>query len=146
MISAKKRYKYLIRARNYHFSQFRTWMVFFITINGGLLVAYGQNGLRYSEKILIVVLGYIASFLFHCSAKGYRYWSTNFTTLINHCEKNGTPGIIPVRVYSCFANKSKNKCILSPLKTANISTSKIVSLFAFILTYGWGDIAYFIRI
>jgi hypothetical protein len=109
-------------------------MVFFITINGGLLVAYcdfkGDSG-------LILSLGYIAAFLFYCSAKGYHYWTTNFIRRLidyesrNVVDDNG-------RVYSAIANKENGMSYFWPLKAANISTFKVVILFAYVLTYAWG--------
>ncbi|MDR2577504.1 MAG: hypothetical protein LBC70_01650, partial [Chitinispirillales bacterium] len=138
-----KRYEYLIAARNYHYTQYNVWMAFFITISGGLFVGYysllGNDG-HSLEKGMVALLGYIVAFLFYCSSKGYHYWITNFATLINDYEQN-TWLDKKDRVYFVIANKgSADECLnyFCPLKGANISTTKIVSLLAYLLTYAWG--------
>lgn len=94
MLKNDKRYKYLINARNNHFTLSNTWMVFFVTINGALFVAYytmlgkGSN----LEKFIILSFGYIAALLFHCAAKSYHYWNDNFI-LINSYFCNSLPNI-----------------------------------------------------
>jgi len=140
----KSRYDYLIDARNHHYVQYHVWMLFFITINGGLFITYanllkdGDAG-RF-EKITILLLGYVAAFLFFCSSKGYHYWITNFATLIHHYEREKYKTSDKF-VYFVIANKENCDeyiTYLNPLKGANISTTKMISMFAAVLTYGWG--------
>jgi len=136
MINNKKRYDYLIEAHNFHYSQFNIWMAFFIVINGGLLAAYCSDGLNSNnEKMCILILGYVASFLFHCCSKSYNFTLANATKLIyDHEEKNVRYD--HYRVYSCLIEK--NNHYFHPLKGANIKIAKVVTLFSFILTYAWG--------
>jgi len=139
MFDNEKRYKYLIEAFYYHSSQFNLWMAFFIAINGGLLLAYTSDGLKCAkfEKILIVILGYIASLSFHCGSKGYRFYIKNFLNLIRDHEKkyikNADDG-----VHFCFKMSQKWTDYFHPTRPANILVFKIVSLFSFFLTYAWG--------
>jgi hypothetical protein len=141
----EKRYDYLIGARNHHYIQYHVWMALFIGINGALFAAYYNLSTKIDtppnfEKLLILLLGYVAAFLFYCSSKGYHYWITNFTRLIHDYENKKWPDNKD-RVYFSIANKTEaDKCCsyLCPLKGANISTTKIISLFALILTYSWG--------
>ena len=59
-------YDYPIDAIRYHFKQFNVWVAFFVAINGGLLIAYSSMDLNLNlERILILLLGYVTSFLFH---------------------------------------------------------------------------------
>ena len=94
------------------------------------------KGKLFFEKTLVIVFGYIISLLFHLSSKGYYYWITNFITLItNHEESNMD---IEYRVYSVFANKDANNNYFLPTFGANISTSKIVCVLSYLLTFPWG--------
>lgn len=146
MLNNEDRYKHLIDARNYHFTQYNIWMAFFIGINSALFVAYysllkeNYSLLKENynlEKIVILLFGYIAAFLFYCSAKGYHYWINNFVNLLIDYE-NKNVRYDNDRVYSCIASKKNKFSYFKPLKAANISTFKIVILFAYLLTYGWG--------
>ena len=139
---AKKRYKYLIEARNYHYTQFNIWMAFFLAIIGALFMAYSELSSTdknlFAEKILVSVSGYVVSLLFHLSSKGYYYWITNWITLIMKHEKDFMSSCDYERVYSCFANKKINNNYLCPMSGANISTSKIVCFLSYLFTFAFG--------
>jgi len=139
-ITAKERYKYLVNARNYHYSQFNIWMAFFIAIIGALLVAYSNLPKAadnlFAEK-LVLAFGYVVSMLFHLSSKGYYYWITNWITLIREHEEKFMPDDLD-RVYSCFANEKENNNYLCPTSGANISTSKIVCFLSYLFTFAFG--------
>ncbi len=140
----EKRYKYLVNARNYHYTQFNVWMGFFIVIVGASFFAYGklmemeinQNRDLFFEKIIVIALGYFISLLFHLSSKGYYYWITNFINLIMDHEKSNMNE--DYSVYSVFANKKTNNNYFKLTSGANISTSKIVCLLSYLLTFPWG--------
>jgi len=132
----KYRYENLIKTFQFHYSQFNIWMAFFIIISGGLFAAYYSNGFNsFNEKILILLFGYIVSFLFHCCAKSYRFCVINFSKLIyDHEERNVQCDYD--RVYSCLIEPDNH--YYHPLKGVNMSISKIIALFSFLLTYAWG--------
>jgi hypothetical protein len=142
-ITPQKRYKYLIEARNYHYAQFNIWMAFFLAIIGALFMTYGnlssaEDKDLFAEKILVSVFGYMVSLLFHLSSKGYYYWITNWIKLIMDCENKFASSFDFYRVYSCFANKKANNNYCSPIKGANISTSKIVCFLSYLFTFAFG--------
>lgn len=143
--SAKERYEIIIRARNFHYENFNKWLTYFYVAIGSLFIGYctilsskldpnNQNLLEY----LILGLGFLISLLWYWSSKGYYYWSINFISLINHYEK----GILKLpkneRIYSAFANKKLQNNYYNPISGANISTSKIAILFAFLIANVWG--------
>jgi len=132
----KYRYENLIKYHQFYYSQFNIWMAFFTLINGGLLVAYCSKSLNsFQEKVLIILFGYIASFLFHCCAKSYRFFLANSFMLIHDHEDRNVQCDYD-RIYSCLI--VSNKHYFHPLKGANISIQKIITLFSFLLTYAWG--------
>lgn len=140
----KDRYKHLINARNFHYENFNKWMTYFYVAIGALFVGYysiitSVKCLR-MEEISISVLGFITSLLWYWSSKGYYHWNINFITLVNECEKNDLKLKDEERVYFVFANKKSQNDYINPISGANISTSKISILFAFIITVVWGVI------
>ena len=145
-ISIEDRYKLLINARNFHYENFSKWLTYFYLAIGALFIAYynvcSSNTIKEDKRELlefsIVLLGYISSLLWYWSSKGYYYWNINFITLVNYYEKNILKLPENERVYFVFANKKEQNNYISPIKGANISTSKIAILFAFIITTFWG--------
>ncbi|MCL2182987.1 MAG: hypothetical protein FWB85_05920 [Chitinispirillia bacterium] len=135
MLDDKERHRYLIENHRFFFNQFNVWVVFLIAINGGLLLAYASDGLKdlVFEKVLITVLGYLASLVFHCSCKGLRRYASHFIDLLDkHEEKRFHP---EDRIYTP-TNVRGN--IYNPTMPANISPMRVVMLFSFLLTYAWG--------
>jgi len=122
--------KYLIKAIRYHFTEYSLWMAFFITINGGLLVAYRSKGLKPLEKILILVLGYIVSILFRYSSEDFKSCIARISQSIEKFKGNDVP-------YSNSDGKTNNY-YYEPLRHTKVSTTRIVSLFARVLMYAWG--------
>ena len=140
-LTPKERYDYLINARNFHYDNFNKWMTYFYVAIGVLFVGYYTISTEDNmdiEKISLLILGYITSLFWYWSSKGYYFWNINFITLVNDCEKN-TLKIKKKnkRVYSVFANKKTQNNYLNPISGANISTSKIAILFAFIVSVVW---------
>lgn len=140
-LTPKERYDYLINARNFHYDNFNKWMTYFYVAIGVLFVGYYTISMEDNmdiEKITLLLLGYITSLFWYWSSKGYYFWNINFITLVNDCEKN-TLKIKKKnkRVYSVFANKKTQNNYLNPISGANISTSKIAILFAFIVSIVW---------
>lgn len=140
-LTKKEHYQYLINARNFHYDNFNKWMTYFYVAIGALFIGYytiaKEKGLE-DEKIILLLLGYISSLFWYWSSKGYYFWAINFITLINNCEKKSLKLKKKKRVYFVFANRKKNNNYFNPLKGANISTSKVAILFAFMISIAWG--------
>ena len=139
-LTSLERYNYLINARNFHYENFNKWITYFYVAIGALFVGYYTIVSKEEmmiEKIIILVLGYITSLLWYWSSKGYYYWNINFITLINDCEEKLLKLKKEKRVYFVFANKKTQNNYLDPISGANISTSKIAILFAFIVALVW---------
>ncbi len=139
VLSQKERYQYLINARNFHYENFNKWMTYFYVAIGALFVGYyniaSQKNMD-KEQIILLLLGYVASLFWYWASKGYYFWNINFITLVNNCEEK--LGLTKdKRVYFVFANKKTQNNYISPTSGANISTSKIAILFAFIVTIAW---------
>ena len=136
-----ERYKFLINARNFHYENFNKWTTYFYVAIGALFVGYytliAQENEYLTETIALLVLGYITSLFWYWSTKGYYYWNINFITLVNDCEKELLELKPKERVYFVFANKKNENNYWSPIRGANISTSKIAILFSFIVTLVW---------
>jgi len=140
--TVKDRYEYLIRARNFHYDNFNKWTTYFYIAIGALFVGYCT--LLNAEKDtslpikMVLILGYFTSLLWYWSSKGYYYWNINFITLVNECEEKDLDLKKDERVYFTFANKNTQNNYFIPTSGANISTSKIAILFAFIVSIFWG--------
>lgn len=132
-----KTFDRLINARNFHYQNFSIWMTFFIVIIGALFVGlYNIDSSKNNIPVLfILICGYISSFCFFISAKGYVYWETNWISLIHKYEEKLND---EDKIYSVFADKDCNKNVLNPFAGANFSTSKIVLFLAFCVTICWG--------
>ena len=142
-----ERYKLLINARNFHYSNYSKWATYFYVAIGALFVAYytlksspnQDNLLEYILlEYILLILGYLVSLFWYWSCKGYYYWNINFITLVNNYEEKILKLEKEERVYFVFANTETQNNYFNPLSGANISTSKVTILFAFIVTVVWG--------
>ncbi len=139
----EERYKALINARNFHYDNFSKWMTYFYIAIGALFVGYctiissDKAGDLIMLEYLLIVMGFIASILWYWSAKGYYYWNIHFISMINYYERDVLKFDEKERVYLVFANKDTQNDYCSPVSGANISTSKIAILFAFLVTCCW---------
>jgi len=116
---------YPVKAIRYHFTEFNIIVGIFVAINGGLLVAYSGDGLKEDDfaKILITILGYIASGLFFCCSGIYNLCIINLSILLKkHFEKK-------TEDYLDYTY---------PLRYAKVSTTYIVLIFSAILMLVWG--------
>jgi len=118
----------LIDAIRYHFGQFNLWTVFFVTINGGLFIAfYSKNeGWGCYEKILLFTAGYFVSFLLFCCSRIYSLCINNMMREF----KNKNPR------YAEDTNEYR-RCFYS-LGYTRMSTTKIVYMFSSVLMFSWG--------
>jgi hypothetical protein len=140
-LTLEERYKILIQARNFHYENFNKWMTYFYVAIGAIFVGYCTfSSSNNNEKLEynLTLLGYLVSILLYWSAKGYYYWNINFITLVNYYEEKLLKFKKTERVYFVFANTKTQNNYFNPISGANISTSKITILFAFIITIFWG--------
>jgi hypothetical protein len=144
--TAKERYDFLIKAKNFHYDNYNKWLTYFYVAIGALFVGYytlttSNTDNKFKDELLILIsLGYIVSLLWYWSSKGYYFWNINFITLVNDCEEKDL-GLSPEnRVYYTFANKKTQNNYLNPIGGANISTSKIAIFFSFLIALVWGTL------
>lgn len=144
-LTHEDRYKILIEARNFHYNNFSKWLTYFYVAIGAIFIGYctllsSEREIKDIEtlEIMILILGYIVSIFWYLSAKGYYHWNINFISLVNHYEQNLLKYPNEHRVYFVHANKNRENNYWCPASGANISTSKIAILFAFIISLFWG--------
>ena len=140
-----KQYERLINARNFHYNNFNKWLMAFYAIIGALFIAFytinKEEASNFHTELFIAIMGYIVSIACYLSGKGYYYWEINWIKLIHHFEKKYlATNDNDVRVYSVMANKEANNSIWHPVKGANISTSKLALLIAFLTVIAWGGV------
>lgn len=152
-LSAKDKYEILIKARNFHYENFNKWMTYFYVAIGSMFIGYctllsKDKGCADSQcqnlvQYVIPFIGYIISILWFWSSKGYYYWNINFISLVNYYERDILKLPKEERVYFVFSNKDEQNKYYSPISGANISTSKVAILFAYIVTFIWGSLLCF---
>ena len=131
-------YKIAISARNFHFSNFNKWMIYYYVAVAAIFVAfYTIKTDDNSLKVSLVLLGFIVSVLWHLSCKGYYFWIKNWAYQIKRFEENIKN---ENKVYSVFSNhvKRKENNLFNPIQSANISTSKLTLILSFIVSIIWG--------
>ena len=129
-----ERYKLVVAARNFHYSNFQKWLTYFYVANAALFVGYQHlEGM----KIPLLILGVVSGLLLYWSSKGYYFWNINFIMLVNYYEKELLGWKKNERVYSMFANKKEQNNFFRPYSGANFSTSKIAVFFGFIIASSW---------
>ena len=143
--TTKERYELVIKARNFHYENYSKWMTYFYVAIGSVFIAYytlssKEDTLTDKQLLLmaLAILGFSISLLWYLSCKGYYYWNIHYITLINYYERDVFKWPVEQRVYFVFANKTNNNNYISPIRGANISTSKAAILFSFIVTVFWG--------
>lgn len=149
--SLKERFELLIKARNFHYENYSKWMTYFYVAISALFVAFYTIASKpeteiqdkYLLEISLLILGYTVSLLWYWSSKGYYYWNINFICLVNYYETDIFKWNDKERVYSVFYDKSLQNNYTSPISGANISTSKIAILFAYIISNFWGFLFFY---
>ncbi len=147
ILTLKDKYEILIKARNFHYENFNKRMAYFYVMIGSIILGFSyiiskdsNYSKNYEKEILILtVIGFIISLLWHWANKGYYYWNINFITLINHYEKNILKLKESERLYFVFANKTVQNNYLNPLEGANISTSKISIILSYLFALFFGS-------
>lgn len=129
-------YKIAINARNTTYDNLHKWMTFYYVAVGAIFIAYYTISDDKQIKILLTILGFITSVVWHLSCKGYYFWILNWINVIGHIE-NKLPETM--RVYFIFSEdveKDKND-LFNPRKPANISTAKITIFFSLLIAITW---------
>jgi len=125
---------YLIDATRYHFGQFNVWTMFFVTINGGLFVAFYSKDTweKLNEHILIFITGYIISFLFFCCSRIYNLCINNLSDEINNMMNNFK------KKYQKYAEDTNkyHKCYFV-LEYTKKATTIIVNIISCVLMCSW---------
>lgn len=145
------RFELLIKARNFLYENFSKWMTYFYVAISALFIAFftitSKSTVEVQDKKLfefaLLSFGYIISLLWYWSSKGYYYWNINFISLVNYYETEVFKWAKQERIYKVFYDKSLQNNYGSPIRGANISTSKIAILFAFIITNFWGFLLFY---
>lgn len=149
--SMKERFELLIKARNFHYENYNKWMTYFyIAISAVFVSFFAVVSKKESEienkqllEFSILILGYIISLLWYWSSKGYYYWNINFISLVNYYETDVFKWKPKERVYKIFYDKSLQNNYVNPISGANVSTSKIAILFAYIVSNFWGFLFFY---
>jgi len=149
--SLKERFELLIKARNFHYENYSKWMTYFYVAISALFIAFFTIASKpdtdvqdkYLLEISLLLLGYVVSLLWFWSSKGYYYWNINFISLVNYYETEIFKWAKEERVYKVFYDKSLQNHYGSPIGGANISTSKIAILFAYIISNFWGFLLFY---
>lgn len=149
--SIKERLELLIKARNFHYENYNKWMTYFYVAISALFVSYfavvskKENEIENRQLLesSILILGYIISLLWYWSSKGYYYWNINFISLVNYYETEIFKWKPKERVYKIFYDKSIQNNYANPISGANVSTSKIAILFAYIVSNFWGFLFFY---
>lgn len=147
----KDRFELLVKARNFHYENYNKWMTYFYVAISALFISFfaiaSKKESEIEDKALLDIslrlLGYIVSLLWYWSSKGYYYWNINFISLVNYYETEIFKWKPSERVYKVFYDKKMQNDYGSPIQGANISTSKIAILFAYIISNYWGFLLFY---
>jgi hypothetical protein len=126
-----------ISARNFHFDHFNKWMTYYYVAVAAIFVGYTSTFSNNKETaITLALLGFFISVLWHLSCKGYYFWIKNWTYQINRLEKEISDN---KKVFSVFSTQvlEKNDNLISPVESANVSTSKVTLLLSFFVSNAW---------
>lgn len=149
--SLSERFELLINARNFHYENYSKWMTYFYVAISALFIAFftiaSKPVAEVQDKQLfefaLLSLGYLVSLLWFWSSKGYYYWNINFISLVNYYETEVFKWAKEERIYKVFYDKTLQNHYGSPIGGANISTSKIAILFAYIISNFWGFMLFY---
>lgn len=130
-------YHYTVQARNFHYDNFSKWMTYYYVAVAAVFVTFYSYKSEDIISLLIVGLGCFISILWHLSCKGYYFWIKNWTDLINRLENQNSEEL--EKVYSVFSKniKEKKNNLLSPIQSANVSTSKVTLILSFGICFFW---------
>lgn len=145
VLSNRKRYKYLINARNFHYENFNKWRTYFYVTIGGIFIGYymikSSGNYSGSDEFILIFTGYLVSLFWYWSCKGYYYMYINFIKLINNCvAKDLELKDHLLSVQFVFAGSDTENNYLNPFKGAYLSTSKIGIFFPFTISIIWGTL------
>lgn len=127
----------VIQARYEHIHFYNHWMNMYAIFNGALFVCLYTLNEKNTENCIILefltlILGVIASWCWHFSAKGFYDWLLSYIKNTNEHEKNLNIKD-EEKVFSIFYGKLKNK----ELKENPYSTQKLTQFFSFCIAVAW---------
>jgi hypothetical protein len=132
----REAYKTAIEARNFHYSNYNKWMTFYYVAIGTIFIVAFSNQFMNESLSGVFGIGLIVSVLWHLSCKGYYLWIIHWILVIFKLEEEMDDKF---KVYSIFTKNllEKNTSSFSPIKPANISTSKATLLFSWGVCFFW---------
>lgn len=143
MPTLEDQYQRLIDARNYHYDNLNKWLITFYAIIGALFLAFYtlySNDAIIEVELIVAIVGYIVSISALLSIKGYFYWEYNWIEKLYRFEKNVLRLKGDEQVYSSLINKEKYDFPCCPIKSANVSTTKVALFVTFGVAVAWGFI------
>lgn len=138
-----KLYEKAIEGRNFHYSNYNTWVNYYSIFTGALFVCYYncykcKSGLYSSIFMLLVsLLGMITAICWHSTVKGHYWWMLSWINIVQKYEgelNSCSEDIFDYWVYNAYKASSEN------FDQKNISSQKLTSAFTFIVSLAWGII------
>ena len=141
-----KLYEKAIEGRNFHYSNYNTWVNYYSIFTGALFVCYyncykckGFDSGLYSSifMLLVSLLGMITAICWHSTVKGHYWWMLSWINIVQKYEgelNSCSEDIFDYWVYNAYKASSEN------FDQKNISSQKLTSAFTFIVSLAWGII------
>lgn len=141
-----KLYEKAIEGRNFHYSNYNTWINYYSIFTGTLFVCYYNcykgNGFGFSLyssifMLLVSLLGMITAICWHSTVKGHYWWMLSWINIVQKYEgelNSCSEDIFDYWVYNAYKASPKN------FDQKNISSQKLTSAFTFIVSLAWGII------
>lgn len=141
-----KLYEKAIEGRNFHYSNYNTWVNYYSIFTSALFVCYyncykckGFDSGLYSSIFMLLVsfLGMITAICWHSTVKGHYWWMLSWINIVQKYEgelNSCSEDIFDYWVYNAYKASSEN------FDRKNISSQKLTSAFTFIVSLAWGII------
>ena len=129
----KEQREYLIDAVRFHYKEFYIWVAFFFTIISGLFYLYCTKIDSYNLKIVVAMIGYVASFLFFCVCIVYGTYITRFGKQITIFEKT---------FESFDQNIIRYKNHFVHHGYVKLTTTNVIAVFSIALVCAWAVLFY----
>lgn len=141
-----KLYEKAIEGRNFHYSNYNTWVNYYSIFTGALFICYyncykgnGFGSSLYSSifMLLVSLLGMITAICWHSTVKGHYWWMLSWINIVQKYEgelNSCSEDIFDYWVYNAYKASPKN------FDQKNISSQKLTSAFTFIVSLAWGII------
>lgn len=139
-----KLYEKAIEGRNFHYSNYNTWVNYYSIFTGALFMCYyncykdSNSGLYSNIFILLVsLLGMITAICWHSTVKGHYWWMISWINIVQKYEgelNSLSEDIFDYWIYNAYKPSDEN------FYQKNISSQKLTSAFTFIVSLAWGII------